>query len=70
MTLGNLAVDKFITIPEKTPLFEIVRRMRAQGANAAIVVSKEPLTSENILGVITKERIADLIEQSVASYEE
>jgi hypothetical protein len=30
---------------------------------------KAPAT-ENILGVITKERIADLIEQNVASYEE
>jgi CIC family chloride channel protein len=71
VTIGDLAEKKYITIPEKTPLFEIVRRMRAEGANTAIIVSKgKPLTNGNVLGVITKERIADLIEQSVASYDE
>jgi CBS domain-containing protein len=71
MTLGDLAEKKYITISEKTPLFAIVRSMRAEGANAAIVVRKgKPLTGGNVLGVITRERIADLIEQSVASYEE
>ena len=71
MTLGDLAEKKYITISEKTPLFEIVRRMRAEGANAAIVVSKgKPPASGNVAGVITREQIADLIEQSMAFYEE
>ncbi len=71
MTLGDLAEKNYITISEKTPLIEIVRRMRAEGANTAIVVPKgKPLASGNVAGVITRERIADLIEQSIASYEE
>ena len=71
MTLGELAEKEYITISEEVPVFEIVRRMRAEGANTAIVVSKgKPLTSGNVVGVITREQIADLIEQSVVSYEE
>jgi len=72
MTLGDLADRKFITISEETPLFEIVGRMRAEGAATAIVVPKgKPLTSANVVGIITREQIARLIgEQSVASYEE
>ncbi len=71
MTLGDLAEKKYITIPEKTPLFEIVHRMRAKGANTAIVVSTgKPPASGNVAGVITKEQIADLIEQGMAFYEE
>jgi CIC family chloride channel protein len=67
MTLGDLADRKFITISEETPLFEIVGRMRAEGAATAIVVPKgKPLTSANVVGIITREQIARLIgEQSV-----
>ena len=43
----------------------------AEGTNTAIVLSKgKSLSNGNVVGVITRERIADLIEQSVASYEE
>ena len=71
MTLGDLVEKKYIVVSEHTPLFEILRMMRAEGANTAIVLSKgKSLSSGNVVGVITRERIADLIEQSVASYEE
>ena len=71
MTLGELAEKNYITISEEWPVFEIVRRMRAEGANTAIVVSKaKPPASGNVVGVITGERIADLIEQNAVSYEE
>jgi CIC family chloride channel protein len=72
MTLGDLAEKNFIIISEETPLFEILRRMRKEGAATAIVVPKgKPLTSANVAGIITREQIDDLIgEQSVAYYEE
>ena len=45
--------------------------MRAEGANTAIVAAKgKPLITENVVGVITREQIADVIEQSMVSYEE
>jgi CIC family chloride channel protein len=71
MTLGDLAEKNYITVSENSPLFEIVGRMRAEGANTAIVAAKgKPLTTENVVGVITREQIADVIEQSMVSYEE
>ena len=71
MLLNELAEKKYITVSEESPLFEIVGRMRAEGANTAIVVPKgKSPASGNVVGVITGERIADLIEQSMASYEE
>ncbi len=70
-TLGDVVDKKFITVPGERPLFEIVSRLREEGANAAIVVRKgEAPANENIIGVITKEQIYDLIEESIASYEE
>ncbi len=71
MTLGELVEKNYITVSEESPLFEIVRRMRAEEANTAIVVPKgKPLATGNVVGMITKDRIADLMEQNVASYDE
>ncbi|MGA2937706.1 MAG: chloride channel protein [Syntrophobacteraceae bacterium] len=71
MTLGDLAKKDYISVSDKSPLFEIVGRMRAEGATTAIVVPKgEAVTAANVVGVITREQIADVIEQSLLSYEE
>jgi hypothetical protein len=44
--------------------------MRAEGATIAIVVPKgKPLTGGNVVGVFIREQIADVIEQSLVSYE-
>src|SRR5208337_2889507 len=40
MTLGDLAEMNYITVSGNAPLFEIVGRMRAEGANTAIVAAK------------------------------
>jgi predicted transcriptional regulator len=70
MTLGNLAEKNYITISDRWPLFEMVGRMRAEGATIAIVVPKgKPLTGGNVVGVFIREQIADVIEQSLVSYE-
>ena len=45
MTLGDLAKKEYITISERSPLFEIVGRMRAEGATTAIVVLKRKSTN-------------------------
>ena len=71
VTLGDLAERNYITVSDKSPLFEIVGRMRAEGATTAIVVpTGKALTGVNVVGVITREQIADVIEQSLVSYEE
>ncbi len=71
MTLGDLAEKNYITVSENSPLFEIVGRMHAEGASTAIVAPKgKTLTTENAVGVITREHVADVIEQSMVSYEE
>lgn len=71
MTLGDLAKKDYIAVSDKSPLFEIVGRMRAEGATTAIVVPKgKVLTSANVVGMITREQIADVIEESLVSYEE
>lgn len=70
-TLGDLAEKKYITISEGSPVFEILSRMRTEGTSTAIVVPKgKPLTNGNVLGVITREQMADIMEQSLMFYEE
>jgi CIC family chloride channel protein len=71
MTLSDFAEKKFITVSEDSPVFEIISDMRAERVATAIVFSKgKPLTGSNVVGIITREQIANLIEESAEYYEE
>jgi CIC family chloride channel protein len=69
VTLGALASDNFTIAREDDLVFEVIQRMWRRHALMAIVVSRYGRPSrENLVGVITKEHVADSVAASVAVY--
>jgi len=70
LTLGELASRNFTVVRESTIAFDVIRRIWAKNAVMAVVVRAGvslPRGSD-ILGVITKEHVADSVAASVAGY--
>lgn len=69
VTLGSLARPRFITVRETDAVFDVIRTMWAQHAVMAIVVG-EPAAADagRVLGVITKEHLADSVARSIRLY--
>ncbi len=70
VTLGELASPRFIVVHESTIAFEVIRRIWAKGALMAVVVRNGAASPRagDVLGVVTKEHVADSVAESVATY--
>jgi CIC family chloride channel protein len=70
MTLGELASRNFVVVRETTIAFDVIRRIWAKNAVMAVVVRAGVALPRggDILGVITKEHVADSVAASVAGY--
>ena len=70
VTLGELASRDFTIVRESTMAFDVIRRIWAKKAIMAIVVRDGPAAprASDVLGVITKEHVADSVAENVASY--
>ncbi len=69
VTLGELARRNFTVVREDAATFDVIARMRRKGAATALVIPRAgyPEASQ-ILGVITKEHIADTVASSIGLY--
>lgn len=69
VTLGELASRNFTVVREDLAVFDVITRMRRKNAATALVIAQagapEPA---KILGVITKEHIADSVASGIALY--
>jgi CIC family chloride channel protein len=69
VTLGELARRNFTVVREDAAVFDVIRRMRRKNAAMALVI---PLAghpeASRVLGVITKEHIADSVANSIGLY--
>jgi len=65
--LGDLVQPGFTIVRATEVAFDVIRTMWNQHATMAIVVSEEGGT-ERVLGVVTKEQIADTVARSVQLY--
>jgi CIC family chloride channel protein len=69
VTLGELAHRRFTVVREDAAVFDVIARMRRKGANTALVIPHGGYAeADRILGVITKEQIADSVASSIALY--
>jgi len=70
MTLGELASRNFVVVRETTIAFDMIRRIWAKNAIMAVVVRAGVALprGSDILGVITKEHVADSVADSVSGY--
>jgi CIC family chloride channel protein len=63
VTLGEVASRNFIVVPEHETAFDVIRRMWRRNAIMAVV-----LRASEIVGVITKEHVADSVAESIKAY--
>jgi CIC family chloride channel protein len=60
--LRQIADQHFVRVSERTPLFDVMRIMRARHASVALVTRGGQRASvDNVVGVITKEQIANAV---------
>jgi CIC family chloride channel protein len=58
--VGEVPSDRFVVVPESTPVIEVLAHMRGQGASVALVTGQGAGGRiDDVRGVVTKERIAD-----------
>jgi chloride channel protein, CIC family len=69
VTLGDVAIRNFTIVNERDIMFGVIGRMWQRGAMMAVVVGANgvPLAND-VLGVITKEHVADSVALSVRPY--
>ena len=69
VTLGELAHRRFTVVREDAAVFDVITRMRRKDANTALVIPRAGyVEADRILGVITKEQVADSVANSIALY--
>jgi chloride channel protein, CIC family len=69
VTLGELAQNDFIVVKETDAMYGVISGMTKQRAGTAVVVGVDAIAGlESVLGVITKDFIADSVAGSVELY--
>jgi CIC family chloride channel protein len=69
VTLGELARRNFTVVREDAATFDVITRMRRKNATMALVIPHAGYAeADRILGVITKEQIADSVASSIGLY--
>jgi CIC family chloride channel protein len=71
VSLGEVASRNFTVVGENETAFDVIRRMWRGSAIMAVVVSGQGIPrGDDVVGVITKEHIADSVADSVKAYPE
>jgi CIC family chloride channel protein len=69
VTLGELVRRNFTVVREDAAVFDVITRMRRKGVATALVVARAGDSEPGrILGVITKEHVADSVANSIGLY--
>lgn len=69
VTLGSLASRNFTVVREDAATFDVIARMKRRGSDVALVIPHAGSPEANrVLGVITKEQIADSVASSIGLF--
>jgi CIC family chloride channel protein len=69
VTLGDVSSRNFVVADEETVVFDVIERMwRKHAVMTVIVKGRGAPRSEDVVGVITKEHVADSVASSVSLY--
>jgi CIC family chloride channel protein len=62
----EVANERFVVVTENTALFDVVTKMHAQNASLFLVASgPAPVSVQDVKGVLSKERIADVLTETI-----
>ncbi|HEY2482659.1 MAG TPA: chloride channel protein, partial [Caulobacteraceae bacterium] len=69
ITLGDVASREFTVVGEEDVAFDVIKRIWRKGAMMAVVVRGRAVPrGDDVVGVITKEHVADSVAESVQIY--
>ena len=69
VTLGEVASRDFVVVREDEVVFDVIERMwRKHGGMAVVVTGQGIPRGDDVVGVITKEHVADSVASSVKIY--
>jgi CIC family chloride channel protein len=69
VSLGEVASRNFTVVPEDETAFDVIRRMWRRNSIMAVVVRGGGIPrASDVVGVITKEHVADSVAESIKSY--
>ncbi|MDE2562370.1 MAG: chloride channel protein [Sphingomonadales bacterium] len=69
VTIGDVAIRDFAVVREATVVFDVIDRMWRKRGNMAVVVAGHGVPrGDDVVGVITKEHVADSVASSVRIY--
>jgi CIC family chloride channel protein len=69
ITLGDVASQNFTIVRETTLVFDVIRRIWQKNAVMAVVVhGQDTPRGTDVVGVISKEHVADSVAESVKFY--
>jgi len=69
VTLGDLAARNFTVVGEDEIVFEVIRRIwRREAVMAVVVTGRGVPRGRDVVGVITKEHVADSVADSVKDF--
>lgn len=69
VSLGEVASRRFIVVDEREVVFDVIERLWREGGSMAVVVRQGALPrAGDVIGVITKEHVADSVARSVRIY--
>ncbi len=67
--LGELVGSRFVTVPGSAAMFDVIATMWRSGATMAVVVGPKPDGGRRpVVGVVTKEHVADAVAASIRLY--
>ena len=67
--LGELVGGRLATVPDTMAMFDVIVLMWRSGASMAVVVGPEPDGGRRqVVGIITKEHVADAVAASIRMY--
>jgi predicted transcriptional regulator len=69
--VGEIAAQDYITVTKDTTLLEIVARIRAERASMVLVIpTVGTVSADQVVGLITKEQIADALAETAELFSE
>ena len=69
VAMGTLAQRNFTIVRSNTMMFDVIARLRRRNAVMAVVVrSRAVPRADDVVGVITKEHVADEVTNSIGVY--
>ncbi len=68
LRMDNLALADFVVVRDNDSMLEVISAIRRRGAMLGVVTEPNPTGADQVIGIITKAKVADAVAESVQVY--